>query len=214
MEPELPANMRQLGRLPSGFVIPWFVDRTLDPIDFRIVDMGKLAKAHKQKRCWLCGQTRGAYLAFVIGPMCSINRISAEPPCHLACARYAVHVCPFLSNPQMRRSPRPLPEERREPAGKMIDRNPGVSAIWITKSYQLVRAEIGNEGSLFRIGPPERIEWYCQGREATRTEVMRSIDSGYPLLLELAKRDGPEAIRELDKAFKAALPLLPTEAAA
>jgi hypothetical protein len=52
--------------------------------------------------------------------------------------------------------------------------------------------------------------WYASGRTATREEVLASIDSGLPSLLELAEAEGPDAVAALDKAHKAALRHLPT----
>ena len=39
---------------------------------------GKREQSVKEKRCWICGDKRGKYGAFVIGPMCAINRISCR----------------------------------------------------------------------------------------------------------------------------------------
>jgi len=44
----------------------------------------------RHKRCWLCGQPLGKFMCFVVGPMCAINKTSAEPPSHRDCALYAV----------------------------------------------------------------------------------------------------------------------------
>src|SRR5438477_249547 len=72
--------------------------------DFRCADKRKFHRALKEKRCWVCGDKLGVHLAFVIGPMCAVNKVTSEPPCHLECAEYSVRICPFLSRPRMRRN--------------------------------------------------------------------------------------------------------------
>jgi len=51
--------------------------------------------------------------------------------------------------------------------------------------------------------------WFCEGRKATRGEVLDSIGSGVPLLRQLAEKDGPPAIEEFDRALAGALELVP-----
>ncbi|SCB52237.1 hypothetical protein GA0061099_10302 [Bradyrhizobium yuanmingense] len=113
--------------------------------------------------------------------MCAINRNISEPPSHWECAEYAVQACPFLSNPRMRRNEKDLPAAHVEPAGYMIRRNPGDIGIWVTKTYSAVR--LGHTGVLFRLGDPERVVWYREGRKAKRAEVEESIETGLPELL-------------------------------
>jgi hypothetical protein len=127
--------------------------------------------------------------------MCCINRVSSEPPSHYACARFAAKNCPFLTQPMAKRNERDLPKDRHV-AGQMIDRNPGVCAIWTTDSYS--RMDVHN-GVLFHIGDPTEIEFYAKARPATRAEVDESITTGFPLLEEAAREDGPAGIRELNK---------------
>jgi hypothetical protein len=199
-----------------GYVVPWFVAwidvhaencncrrlRTGDEIElagcnckpermpeFRAMDQVKFVRAIRERLCWVCGQRLGTNLAFVIGPMCAINRVSSEPPSHYECAAWSARNCPFLSRPQMvRRETGPgadYQEIKHNVAGEMIPRNPGVTLVWVCRSYE--RFSDGKRGTLLEIGDPERVEWWCCGRPATRAEVMESVESGYPLLLETAK---------------------------
>ena len=117
--------------------------------------------------------------------MCAVNRTSAEPPSHYDCAFYAAQACPFLTQPRMRRNEKDIPEDTREPAGIMLKRNPGVTLVWVTRHYKPFKAE---GGVLFRLGDPGRVEFYAEGRKATRSEIMASIDSGMPILRGMAKR--------------------------
>ena len=204
---DIPKNL-QARPVINGFILPWFVDETIDPIDFRVSDQRKIFKAHRQALCWICGKRRDPTFSFVIGPMCSINRISAEPPAHHDCAMYSVTHCPFLSRPQMKRSPRDLPVDKIDPPGNMLLRNPGVVAIWVTKDYE---TSVHPEGLLFHIGDPLKVQWFRQGQTATRSEVLESIDKGFPLLMNAALNDGLGAIQELQVLRQRAMRYVPLE---
>jgi len=200
MDRKLPDHMPiRIQRLPvqKSFPVPWFVDQVNGEYDFRIMDGRKLPIAVKEKRCWICGDRLGKFLSFTIGPMCVINRMISEPPSHTECAKWSIKACPFLNQSEVHRRDTDLPQEAEEPAGHMIKRQPGAICLWTTFDYQ-VRSE--NNGFLFRIGDPQEILWYCKGRFATRAEVLESIDSGYPLLLEAAEKDGEVAVELLTKA--------------
>ncbi|WP_249733956.1 hypothetical protein [Bradyrhizobium sp. sGM-13] len=200
---EMPKRLSHLPISSEGFPVPYFVPWVDGKPEFRGFDGEKLGICVRHKRCWLCGETLGKWLAFTVGPMCGVNRTSAEPPSHYDCSRYAVSACPFLTQPRMRRNEADLPEHRG-PAGFMIRRNPGVTLIWVTDNYKPFR-DRGGVGVLFHIGELERVEFYAEGRAAMRDEIMVSIDSGMPILREMAELDGPEAIAELDEMYSKAM---------
>jgi hypothetical protein len=199
--PEVPRRMRQLPIDDRGYPVPAFAAWIDGKPDFRVADSRFLIEAHKRRLCWLCGDRLGVYLSFVIGPMCAINRTISEPPSHLECARFAAQACPFLVLPRAHRRDANLPEDVREPGGEGLKRNPGCCCIWTTRSYTPFRPHRGHPGVLFQLGEPTGLEWYAEGREATREEVLASVDSGLPLLRPMAVEDGPEAVAELDKRY-------------
>lgn len=216
--PPIPPKVARLPRDHRGFPVPWFVqwfdngepcDFGKGTPDFRVADARKLATAVKQNRCYVCGETLGQYKAFVIGPMCAINRTIAEPPNHRDCAIFSATACPFLSRPRMKRNTKDIPDVAVDAPGFGIKRNPGVACVWITKSYRLTRAHAGNAGVLFMLGIPTEVLWFAEGRAATRDEVMTSIDSGYPLLVEMAEKEGSAALAALAAYRNRAMPLLP-----
>lgn len=209
--PDLPSRIAALPRDHRGFPVPWFVAWIDGVPDFRVIGPGKIAEAYAHKKCWICGENVGKYMAFVIGPMCAINRVASEPPSHRECAEFAARVCPFLTRPKMRRNEKDLPEQRRDPAGHHISRNPGVALVWITKSYQPFRAD---GGVLFTVGDPIETLWFAEGRPAKRAEVLESINTGLPFLQEMAQRDGAHALAELTRMHSEALRFLPEEQAA
>ncbi|GJE33189.1 hypothetical protein [Methylobacterium oxalidis] len=192
-----------------GFPVPWFVAWVDGTPDFRCVAPGKLEEAVRRSLCWVCGRPLGRFKTFVTGPLCAVNGVSAEPPSHRDCAEHSARACPFLSRPRMRRNDKDLPDEAPHPAGRMIDRNPGVALLWTTRSYRVLPVA---GGALFSVGPPVSVQWFAEGREARRAEVVASLESGLPLLRSEAEKDGPEALAVLDRLYRQAMRWVPTEA--
>src|SRR5437667_1054661 len=103
LEP-LPERMRHLRIDDRGYPVPWFVPWVDGQPEFRAMDAVKRHKAIKDGRCWVCGGSLyGQKKVFVIGPMCGVNRTTAEPPNHLECARWSARNCPFLTQREIKR---------------------------------------------------------------------------------------------------------------
>jgi len=204
--PPLPKRWAHLPLNEKGYPVPKFVAWVDGKADFRVSDYRHLVKCINKQVCWLCGDTLGKYKVFVIGPMCAVNRVSGEPPCHRECAEYAVITCPFMVRPKAVRREANLPEDTTDPAGVSIPRNPGVTLLWITDTYSVQKEP---NGVLFRIGNPIETLWYREGRTATREEVVESIRSGLPTLTTMAAREGRQAVVGLQKALRQAATLLP-----
>ena len=202
----MPLSMAKRPRDPRGYPVPWFTPWHEGRWDFRFVEPGKAQQAVREERCWTCGERLRLPCAFVLGPMCAVNRTSAEPPSHVECAIYAARACPFLARPKM---VRPTIREGVRGAveqmpGIMLDRNPGVALVWATNepSYD-------PRSRLFDVGDPVRVLWYAHSRRATRAEVLTSIESGLPSLRELAEQEGAEACAQLETQTEQALALVP-----
>lgn len=210
----VPPRMAALPTDKHGRPVPWFVAWIDGQPDFRVIRPGGIQQALKQRKCWLCGGRMGPNTAFVIGPMCVVNRNTAEPGSHLSCAKYAAVACPFLSNPSMRRRETGKPQDAHNPAGTMIGRNPGACAVWVSRRWSTWSP--GRGQILIDIGDPVAVHWFAQGREATRSEVVASIESGLPLLRAEAERscDRAGALAALEGMHAAALRCLPAEAVA
>lgn len=194
MRPGLEPLTERMKLLPvddRGYPVPWFVAWIDDKPEFRTADQRKWVKAIQEKLCWVCGGHMGVWKTFVIGPMCGVNRVTSEPGCHLDCAQWSARNCPFLSNPNMVRNERNLVGD--EPGGIMIKRNPGLTLLWTTKAFRVFKA--GN-GYLLDLGEPKSVEFYTEGRIATRAEVDEAMVKGCPLLEKVATDDGPVALRQ------------------
>lgn len=206
--PPLPERMRKLPVNKKGYPVPWFVARVGDDWDFRVIDPRRFEAALKFHRCWLCGQAMGRFSAFVIGPMCLINRTSAEPPSHLQCAEFAVRACPFILLPNSKRRDAGLPEQRVSPGGEMLPHNPGVTLIYITQGYGI--RSLPN-GPVLAMGEPTEVRCYREERAATRQEVIAAMDTGLEHLRAVATKAGPATISILDIMHARAMQYLPEE---
>lgn len=208
----IPPAVARLPRDKHGHPIPWFVhtDEAGTP-DFRVIRRDGLSDAVRFELCWVCGQRRGRHAAFVVGPMCTVNKTSAEPPAHLPCAVFSAQACPFLTTPGMRRRDRGLPEDRLDPAGVAIMRNPGVAVVWSSRTWYPFRAPTpsGGTGTLFDMGEATAVSWWAQGRPATREEAEAAIASGLPILEDVAAADGDTGRATLAGMAAAARALLP-----
>jgi hypothetical protein len=209
----LPSRIARLPQDRHGRPVPWFVAWIDGQPDFRIVAAGKFEQAIAERLCWVCGGKLTRHGAFVIGPMCAVNRTTAEPPCHIECAEFSAVHCPFLSNPRMRRNEKNLPEDASSPAGEPIRRNPGVALVWITRFWELF--DDGRGGVLIHLNDPSETRWFREGRPATREEAWAAIESGLPILRGMAEKepDAGDALAELAHAVEVATIYLPEEAA-
>lgn len=220
LRPELERLPEHMRRLPidRGYPVPWFVEWIAEgeamPIglgkpDFRVMSHERLEHAVRLGLCWVCGGVLGGHRAFVAGPMCAVNRTSAEPPSHVGCAEWSARNCPFLARPHARRRDQDPALETVEAPGVMLARNPGVALVWGTREGRYKRFRAGNSGLLFDMGEPTKVSWWAEGRKATRAEIMASIESGLPSLREMAEqeRGGPAA---LDRQVVQTMELLPT----
>ena len=207
-----PGRIARLPHNKAGYPVPWFVAWIDGKPDFRVIRPGGIETALRDRLCWTCGIPflRQEDRAFVIGPMCAVNRVSAEPGSHLDCAVFSATRCPFLGTPQMVRRERHMPEGAAKPAGAMIRRNPGVALVWVTGYKSWSTFGDGNGGRLVNVGEPKRVLWFARGREATRAEVMASIDSGLPILRDMAGSEGARAVAELERMHQRALELVPS----
>lgn len=200
-----PPNIARLPKDARGYHVPWFVQWFDGVPEFRIMDQLKWIRAVKEKLCWICGKPLGGNLAFTIGPMCAVNRTTAEPPSHLICATYSVRACPFLSNPNFERRETDDIKDKSH-AGIMIKRNPGVTLIWLTRKYKVFTTETG---PLIELADPVATLWYREGRSATREEILEAFNSGLPILRASAEQDPhPGALAFLDEQVKRAMTLI------
>lgn len=203
--PPLPTRISKLPLDPRGYPIPWFVAEVDGKRDFRVADGAKRAIAVNKRLCWLCGEPLGRYLAFVIGPMCVVNRNTSEPPCHRDCAEFAAQACPFLILPRAEYRRANLPDNVTQQPHSIAG-NPGACAIYITESFRPYRTG----GSwLISLGEPTSVLWYCEGKSATRAQILDSFERRLPALQTMAAEQGAEAEAALASYVQDAMKWMP-----
>jgi hypothetical protein len=201
--------MKGLRRDDAGRPVPFFVEYVDGKPDFRIMNPTALKRCIREDLCWVCGDKltkhHGKIVGvFVAGPMCLVNRTSAEPPSHHECAQWSARACPFLVNPNKVRRDGNMPDTKEVP-GVMIPRNPGVTAL--IESLQWVPWDAGN-GLLIEFRQIQAVGFMTEGRQSTTKEVMESIESGLPTLYDMAKKqDG--AVGDLSRKLIVALGWVP-----
>lgn len=221
---DLPTPPKRIDRLPKdrrGYPVPWFLEWMFAGVpckptqagavpDFRVIKRGARELAWRKSLCWICGEPMGVHKVYVIGPMGVVNRVTMEPASHRECAEYAARACPFLVKPRMRRLPDDDLQGKTQVDGYSIPRNPGAVCLYETP---LARPfSDGKGGWLIRLDDPVRVDWWAEGRRATREEVLASMQGGLPELYKLARAEGQDAIDELDRLGRQALKLLPAAA--
>ena len=189
-----------------GFPVTWFVTEKNREghWDFVNIKSERYVTAVKRDLCWVTGEPLGAHRSFVIGPMCVVNRVAADPPVRLDVGRWSAKVCPFLSQPLARRDRSLTAADYASQRGNMLERNPGVCAI-----YTVRRGSYSLHQGLFHLPPPESVEWWCRGKVATREEVWASVESGLTTLQDMASKEGGAAVTLLEKMVQSAMSLLP-----
>lgn len=181
--PALPPHMSNRPLDKRGYPVPYFVAWVDGVPDFRVADSHKLDMCVNFEFCWLCGKPLGSHRVFVVGPMCTVNRISSEPPSHRACAEFAAAACPHMVRPTAKRREANLPEDRKEPRGIMVMDNPGAVALWESSSYSIDRTR---EGVIVDIGEPDAVDWWTKGHKTTRRdEVLPAFEASVTRLRKM-----------------------------
>lgn len=209
--PSLPANIAALPIDDRGYPIPWFVAEIDGKRDFRVADGRKKFLAAFHNHCWICGEKIIGKKSFVIGPMCAINCTTSEPPCHYDCAKFAAQACPFLILPRAEYRNANLPGQPILPTGAILG-NPGACCIWTTRNFEVFnpRQQQCPDDFLFTIGSAYSVEWYAEGKRATRNQVITSVGNRIHFLFEEAKKIGrSEAMDELLTGIANFMKLLP-----
>lgn len=205
----IPDKMRRLPVDERGYPVPWFVAWVGGKPDHRIMDTPKWYVAMRKRRCWLCGGPLGKFATFVLGPMCMVNRTSAEPPTHLECAKFAVQACPFLTLPRAQYRSAKLPTNVTANVD-MLTHNPGATVLWTCDHWAAFDTlDSADHHQLVTFGDPKGVQCWTQGRRATRGEMLDAIARGLPSLQRIADAEGGDAPRRLARAVDDAMFWLP-----
>jgi hypothetical protein len=184
----------------NGYPVPWFVGWVDGKPEFRASDPDKRVRAVKESLCWVCGEVLGVRKAFVTGPMCCINRTTAEPPSHYDCAVWSMQNCPILNGLKSKRRHDEQFEKvaTGDVPGHMIEAIPKAMAIWICRDFQLFADGQGKGGWLIRMAEPvDGLEFWKDGKRATFEQIQEALAYGLPTLQKIADEAGPESQQNL-----------------
>jgi hypothetical protein len=187
---EIITRMKELP-VHRGYPVPWFVSWMDGKPEFRVADSDKFERALAEKRCWICGNLLDEVATFVAMAPALVFGVVVEPPCHDDCAHFAAKVCPYLALPKAKRRGSGLAEEQNLAA--IDNSNPGVVMLWSTADWW------PQEPTLIHLGYPTKVEWFREGRAATRDEVNEAIDKGLPNLMRIFPEEQITQCRELSK---------------
>lgn len=212
VSPDLvPPRMKKLPVHALGFPIPHFASAAGGAPDFRVVDERTLAACHERKLCWLCGERLGDYKAFIVSPMSAVNRISNEPASHIDCAKFVARYCPFLTLPKSIRRATSTSASADAPRNVIGIGNRGVSLVWVTHKYKVVRVA---DTMLFDLGDSWQTFWYARGQCATRDQVEAAFSAGLAPMYEVARAGSEMTVSDLDAVVAHVTRLFPKHAAA
>jgi hypothetical protein len=208
--PPLPARMQKLNVDKRGYPVPWFVQWINGEPNFQVVSPSAFRQAIRFGSCWICGERLGARKTFVMGPLNILNRVTSEPACHYDCARFAAQACPFLILPQAQYKEAPEGATR---LAEVTSRNPGCCALWTTKTFKMQPAGEGRK--LIVVSDPVAVDWYAQGKPASRATVLQSLDDGLnlvwaPLAAEPLRRARIDGLIAFEASYAKALQYLPS----
>lgn len=162
---DIPSRMSSLPCNAAGSPIPW---------------CASLPEAVNKRRCWICGERLGQYMAFTLDPHTTLTRLSPEPPSHLDCAL-------FVAQDQHSDYPKSATS---------------FSIVYVTKLYDSRRDREGRP--IFLVTEPEDpIYWFFQGRQATPNEAVNALMAEWPTRKAAAEAEGRRAMSELVVIFAA-----------
>jgi hypothetical protein len=164
--PPLPKHLLGRPRDDRGYPIPHTVMIRPDgKPDFRIIDQEKAGAAGKARRCTLCGQPMGRFVAFVGGPLCHQYRHFADGPMHRDCALFAVQTCPHIVLPkaQYREGDKVAGAGMTLQPIEWVDPDkPDLFMVATTTRYEI---KVDQGHLLYAAAPWESVTWWREGRE-------------------------------------------------
>jgi len=128
-------------------VVPYMVDATRSPIDFKALDQAHVAQCAARSRCGICGsRIRSGPIAF-IGPDDG-RTCFADPWMHPACAKLALEPCPFLGGGRDWRRGAGHPMLRSYRPGSLVIR---LAFSWLSHRDAAGRLHFEALGTLFDV---------------------------------------------------------------
>lgn len=118
--------------------------------DFTGIHAQSVYDCGTERRCGICGDPLGYWIAFLGGPVAAQSRAYVDPPFHPECAETALRLCPHIAVPHHKRAPEHrLAETSHTPTG-FVEEKAAEWVMGITRDY---RIEPYGRGHVFRPAP-------------------------------------------------------------
>ena len=106
-------------------------------VDFTTINTTTATNLAARRRCSLCGEPIGYWVAFLGGPRAAELMVYADPPGCPDCMRAAMRVCPYIALGRHRRARADRPGAGIIPTGASADK-PDRWLLGITRAYRSV----------------------------------------------------------------------------
>jgi hypothetical protein len=160
----LPESLARRPRDRRGLPIPAVQAINSDGTpDFTAVDAAAAWRLGEERRCGLCGEPIGYWVAFVGGPRAVQHRMFLDPPMHPDCAHAAMRLCPHMAR---RSASRASKSDAVSPVGFVEDK-PDEWFVYETREYRceliIERGQI--HGYVFQTAPAVRLHHWVYSPE-------------------------------------------------
>lgn len=160
----VPPRVAALPKDERGYPIQVTAGKGTDgKIDFRAISMSVWATCVKHRRCGVCGEPLGRFVAFVGGPQSMASRAFMDAGMHKDCAQYACQVCPFIAAPRFAYA-RALPvlEGQTVVINEAVSTNrPSYFGLGVTRYYSVVPN--GSDSLAIIAQSWDYVEWWKEG---------------------------------------------------
>lgn len=153
---EIPERLRRRPLDSHGRPLAWVlgVDGNGEPMQ-GVNDADKVFRCIIERRCGLCGEPLGWWVAFIGDDESVRQRVFVEPPMDPECARYALTACPYLAAGAGFEVKR-----KREGVVAIQDRQrPARMALYLTRHFEFYPPPYPPIIPAAKAGPPKSVEW-------------------------------------------------------
>jgi hypothetical protein len=164
-EVPMPAGVAKLPRDPRGYPIFFSVQSDTErPSNHKILNPKRRIICASERRCNVCGEKLGYWLAFLGGPMCVDQRAFADAPMHPECAEYSLRVCPFLATDLQYSDPEIMRRAYSTTEDKYASRvKPKYVVLYLTRGYEYRFLSADGSMMTFRPAAPKHVVYWRAG---------------------------------------------------
>jgi hypothetical protein len=131
--------------------------------NFKVIDNEKVRDCKDNKKCAICGQPLGWWIAFMVSEKEAQTRFIFESPNHEECLRYAFELCPWLYYSKAKYSdPETVKADgmgtiSSHPDRSTINERPEKLGLYLCRGYDNV---IHRGFRVCKVPPAKKLEWF------------------------------------------------------